>query len=278
MGALEGKTAIVTGASRGIGRAVAIELARHGMNVAVGGRTTESKGGDTIDATAELARKAGGRAIAVAADVRDEARIAELVRATVDEFGGIDLLVNTAAAFGMKPAVSLSTDELRVVLDVNITGAFACTMACVPHLRRSENAHVVNLAPPPRFEAYWAASRIPYAVSKVGLSMLTLGLAEELRGAGISVSGLWPKVLIASGAIDRLGGGALTRLCRRGEIVGEALVLLVTRPLKEATGRFWLDEDLLRAAGVEDFTRFAVDPSSPSIASLFVDPKEPLES
>jgi citronellol/citronellal dehydrogenase len=271
---LAGRTAIVTGASRGIGRAMALELARRGASVVVAARTVEPSPPwqtETIHETVALIEREGGRAIACAVDVRDEDQVAQLIELTARELGGIDLLVNNAAAFKMKPAVSTGVRDVRLVLDVNVVGAFACTMAALPYLRKSSCAHVVNVAPPIRAEAYWAAGKIMHAVSKVAVSVMTLGLAEELRPAKVSVCALWPKTVIASVGVERLGGPALLRMSRRPEITAEALATLVEARSLERTGRCWIDEAVLRDAGVEDFSRFEVDPDTPTLNNFFID-------
>ncbi len=277
-GPLGGRTAIVTGSSRGIGRAIAIELARRGANVVVAARTGEPSppwAKETIHDTVREIERTGGRALAIQVDVRDEARVREMVDAAVERFGGIDVLVNNAGAFRMKPCVSTTPRDFKLVMDVNVTGAFACIASCLPHLARSDRAHVLNIAPPMRTEPYWAAGKLSHAVSKLGLTVLTLGLAEELRPARIDVNALWPKTLIATIGIERLGGDALLKLCRRPEVVAEAAAEIVSG--KGATGRCFLDEDVLRSSGLADFARFAVDPSSPLLANYFVDPKETLD-
>jgi citronellol/citronellal dehydrogenase len=276
---LHGRTAIVTGSSRGIGHAIALELARRGANVVVAARTIEERPPwvmGTIEQAVATITNAGGRALAFEVDVRDDDRVGAMVRATVEEFGGVDVLVNNAGAFRMKPAVSTTPREFRLVLDVNVAGAFACISHCLPHLARSPHAHVLNIAPPLRTEAYWAAGKLSHAVSKTALSVLTIGLAEELRPAHIAVNALWPKTIIATVGIERLGGEPLTKLARKPEVTAEAAALLLSSPPAERTGECVLDEDVLRAAGVEDFARFAVDPASPLLANFFVDPAETL--
>jgi citronellol/citronellal dehydrogenase len=273
---LAGRTAIVTGASRGIGRATAIELARCGANVVVAARTTTEQPPwalGTIRDTVREIEQAGGRAIAVRTDVRRHEEVEAMAAAAVDTFGGIDVLVNSAGAFKMKPASSTTPREVQLVMDVNVVGAFACIASCLPHLRRSKHAHIVNIAPPPRAEPYWVAGKLLHAVSKLALTMMTLGLSEELRPAGIAVNAVWPKTVVATIGTQRIGGEALHRMARKPEIVAQAIAELVSCAPGERTGHCLLDEGILRAAGVEDFERFAVDPSMPLLTNYFVDPE-----
>ncbi len=268
---LRGRTAIVTGSSRGIGKAIALELAKHGANVVVAARTTEPKPPwalGTIHETAAQIVAAGGRALAFELDVRDADRVEAMVAATIDEFGTIDFLVNNAGAFKQKPVQSISPRELRLILDVNVNGAFACIKSCVPHLRKSNAAHILNLSPPLRAEPYWISGKLSHAVSKMALTVMTIGLAEELRSVHIAVNSIWPKSIIATAGIERLGGDALLTMARKPEIVAEAVVLALA---SRQTGQCLFDEELLRDAGVTDFARFAVEPGAPLLANYFVD-------
>jgi citronellol/citronellal dehydrogenase len=271
---LAGRTAIVTGSSRGIGRAIALELARHGANVVVAARTTEPKppwAVETIHETAALVTEAGGRALAVAVDVRDEAAVRAMVDAACRAFGGVDVLVNNAGAFKMKPAASVAPREFQLVMDVNVTGAFTCVAACLPHLRASRSAHIVNVSPPLRTEAYRMAGILTHATSKFALTVVTLGLAAELRGAGIGVTSIWPKTSIATIGTERLGGPALLRCSRKPEVMAEAVRTIVAGAPLAHTGECLFDDDVLRGAGVTDFARFAVDPGAPLAPNYFVD-------
>jgi citronellol/citronellal dehydrogenase len=276
--ALAGRTAIVTGSSRGIGRAIALELARLGANVVVAARTVHSQppwATETIHDTVQEIEREGGRAIAFEVDVRDEERVQALFDAALDTFGSLDVLVNNAGAFRQKPCFSTTPREFKLVMDVNVSGAFTCIAAALPHLARSDHAHILNLAPPIRTEPYWAAGKLSHAVSKLGLSVMTLGLAEELRPARIDVNALWPKTVIATIGIERLGGDALLRMCRKPEAVARAAGRIVSR--RGVTGRCLLDEDVLREDGMTNFDDFAVDPGSPLLANYFVDPSETLD-
>ncbi|MCC6875899.1 MAG: SDR family oxidoreductase [Sandaracinaceae bacterium] len=271
---LAGRTAIVTGSSRGIGRAIALELAERGASVVLAARTVVAQppwAKETIHDTAREITEAGGRALACAVDVRDEAQVRAMVAAALDAFGSIDVLVNNAGAFKLKPAVSMAPRELQLVLDVNVAGAFNCIAAALPYLSRSPRAHIVNVAPPLRTEPYWAAGKLAHAVSKLALTTLTLGLADELKPARIAVNAIWPKTPIATIGIERLGGEALVRMARKPEIMAQAVAAIV---VGDATGSCVLDEDVLRAQGVTDFSRFAVDPSMPLAPNYFVDPAE----
>jgi citronellol/citronellal dehydrogenase len=271
---LLGRTAIITGASRGIGRAIALEFARRGANIVVAARTTVATppwAVETIQDTAHRITASGGRAIAVAVDVRDEAKVRSMVAAAVSAFGGVDVLVNNAAAFKMKPASSTAPREFQLVVDVNLVGAFTCIASCLPHLSASRSAHILNISPPLRTEAYWAEGKLSHATSKLALTVMTLGLAGELRAARIAVNSLWPKTIVATAGIERLGGPALLRSARRPEVMAEAAAAIVSSPASARTGECMLDEDVLRAAGVEDFTRFAMVPGAQLAPNYFVD-------
>lgn len=269
---LSGKTVIVTGASRGIGRAIALRAARDGANVVIAAKTIENTGKlrGTIHEVAREVEAAGGRALPIQVDVRDADRIAEMVARTVQTFGGVDVLVNNAGAIMLATVEHLPLKRFDLMMAINVRAAFAAVQACLPHLKKSPNPHVLSLSPPIRLRPEWFARHTGYTLSKFGLSLLTLGLAEELRGDGIAVNSLWPKTLIATAAIEMLGGEQMMRACRTPEIMADAFYAIVTTPSRELTGRFLIDEELLRSRGVTEFSRYRVDPAVEPLPDLFV--------
>jgi len=273
MSTLGGKTLFITGASRGIGLAIALRAARDGANVAVAAKTTDPhpKLPGTIHSAVQAIEEAGGRGLACPVDVRDERQIEAAVRATVDAFGGIDVLVNNASAISLTGTRATPMKRFDLMHQVNTRGTFACTQACLPHLEKAPNPHVLMLAPPPRLEPRWFAPHLGYTLAKMGMSLCVLCLAEELRADGIAVNALWPKTIIATAAIrNLLGGEEAIRGSRTPDIVADAAHAILTRPSRATTGQFFLDEEVLAAEGVTDFDRYAVAPGAPLLPDLFV--------
>jgi citronellol/citronellal dehydrogenase len=273
MPSLAGKTLFITGASRGIGLAIALRAARDGANVVVAAKTIEPhpKLPGTIHEAARAIEAAGGQALACAVDVRDEAQIAAAVAQAVARFGGIDVLVNNASAISLTPTPATPMKRYDLMHAVGPRAAFACAQACLPHLARAPNPHVLHLSPPLRLEPGFFGPHVAYSTAKYGMSLLVLGLAEELRAAGIAVNALWPRTTIATAAVQNLlGGDEVVRRSRRPEIVADAAHVLLTRPSRACTGRFFLDEELLREAGITDFDRYAVEPGAALLDDLFV--------
>jgi citronellol/citronellal dehydrogenase len=273
MADLRGKTLFITGASRGIGLAIGLRAARDGANVVIAAKTTtpHPQLENTIFTAAEAIEQAGGRALACPVDVRDEAQIAAAVARAVDTFGGIDVLVNNASAISLTDTPSTPLRRFDLMHAVNTRGTFACSQACLPHLARAANPHILNLAPPLRLEPRFFGPHLAYSLAKFGMSLCVLGLAEELRPRGIAVNALWPRTLIATAAVrNLLGGEAALRGARRPEIVADAAHAILTRPSAEVTGQFFIDEDVLRAQGVTDLDAYAVAPGQPLQDDLFV--------
>ena len=271
---LHGKTLFVTGASRGIGKAIGLRAARDGANVVIAAKTVtpHPKLPGTIHTAAEEIEAAGGRALPLEVDVRDERRIGEAVEAAADAFGGIDIVVNNAGAIALRGTLQTTAKRFDLLHDVNVRAAFLVTRACVPHLREAANPHVLNLCPPLNLDPRWLAPHLAYTLSKYGMSLSVLGLAEELRADGIAVQGLWPRTVIATAAVRNLLGGEPT--CRRGrtpDIVADAAHALLCRDSRSGTGRLWLDEEVLAEEGVTDFERYAVVPGTELMPDLFVD-------
>jgi citronellol/citronellal dehydrogenase len=271
---LAGRVLFITGASRGIGEAIALRAARDGAKIAVLGKTDEPhpKLRGTVHATCAAIELAGGQALACVADVRDEAAIERAVQATVERFGGIDILVNNASAISLTPTSATPMKRFDLMHSVNVRGTFACSRACLPLLERSANPHILTLSPPPVLRADWFAPHLAYTLSKYGMSLCTLGLAAEFASRGIAVNSLWPKTMIATAAVENLlGGPSVLASCRHPSIVADAAHAILTRPSRDFTGRFCIDEDILREAGTVDFSQYAIDPSAALAPDIFVE-------
>jgi citronellol/citronellal dehydrogenase len=259
MANLRGKTLFITGGSRGIGKAIALRAAQDGANIAIAAKTTEPhpKLPGTIYTAAEEIERAGGKALPCSVDIRDEAQIEDAVAKTVERFGGIDILINNASAISLTPTVETTMKRYDLMHSVNVRGTFACSRACIPHLKRSSNPHILNNSPPLNMEARWFAPHVAYTMSKFGMSMCVLGMAEELKDDGIAVNAIWPRTVIATAAVKNLlGGDATLQGSRKPEIVADAAYVILTKPSREFTGNFCIDEDLLRKAGVTDFSKY----------------------
>jgi len=270
---LRGKTLFITGATRGIGKAIALRAARDGARVAVVGKTDSPhpKLRGTVHTTCAEVEAHGGEALACVADVRSEEEVENAIDATVARFGGIDVLVNNASAISLTPTRETEMKRFDLMHAVNTRGTFLCSKLCLPFLEKSDNPHILTLSPPPKLEPDWFSGHLAYTLSKYGMSLCTLGLARELAPRGIAVNSLWPKTIIATAAVENLLGGPSTlEHCRRPEIVADAAYVILTRPSRTFSGNFCLDEDVLREAGVTDFTSYAVDPSKTPLPDLFV--------
>jgi citronellol/citronellal dehydrogenase len=271
---LAGKVLFVTGASRGIGEAIALRAARDGAKLAVVGKTDEPhpKLRGTVHAVCAAVELAGGEALACIADIRDESAVERAVKATVDRFGGIDILVNNASAISLTPTAATSMKRFDLMHAVNTRGTFACSRECLPWLERADNPHILTLSPPPVLRADWFAPHVAYTLSKYGMSLCTLGMAAEFSRLGIAVNSLWPKTMIATAAVENLLGGATALAgCRHPSIVADAAHHILTRSSRDFSGNFCIDEDILREAGVSDFARYAIDASSPLSPDIFVE-------
>ncbi len=273
MPSLKGKTLFITGASRGIGKAIGLAAAREGANVVVAAKSDapNPKLPGTIHSAAEEIEGAGGKALAVKCDVRDEAEIAAAVAAAVERFGGIDVLVNNASAIFLAGTVETPMKRYDLMHQVNARGTFACSQACIPHLARGANPHILNLSPPLTLNPRWFAPHVAYSMAKVGMSLCVLGMAEELEDRGIAVNALWPRTVIATAALNLLGGEDTSKHGRTPEIVADAAVAILRREARECTGNFFIDEDVLRAEGVTDFGKYAVSPGEALMRDLFLD-------
>jgi citronellol/citronellal dehydrogenase len=267
------KTLFITGASRGIGKAIALRAARDGANIIIAAKTTAEhpKLPGTIYSAAEDIEKAGGKALACVVDVRDEAQIAAAVAEGVKKFGGIDILVNNASAISLTGTLETPMKRYDLMHQINTRGTFACSQACIPHLGKADNPHILNLSPPLNMEARWFAPHVAYTMAKFGMSMCVLGMAEELRPKKIAVNALWPRTAIATAAVQNLlGGDEAVAGCRTVEIMADAAHVILTKPSTSTTGQFFIDDDVLGSAGVTDLSRYAVTPGARLVPDFFV--------
>ena len=270
---LAGKTLFITGASRGIGLAIALRAARDGANIAVAAKTTEPdpRLPGTVHSAVEQINAAGGRGLACPCDVRFEEQMHAAVQRTVETFGGIDILINNASALFLAGTLDTPAKRFDLIHAINVRGTFLTSQACLPHLKQADNPHILNLAPPLNFESRWFAPHLAYSLSKFGMSLCVLGMAEEFRSAGIAVNALWPRTAIATAAVrNLLGGDDSLRRCRKPEIVADAAYAIIIRSSRECTGQFFLDDDVLRDSGVSDFSGYAIDPTAELLPDFFV--------
>jgi citronellol/citronellal dehydrogenase len=273
MDTLKGKTLFITGASRGIGLAIGLRAARDGANVAIAAKTAEPhpKLEGTIYTAAAEIEKAGGKALPLICDIRHEEQVAEAVAKTVAAFGGIDICVNNASAISLTDTLATDMKRYDLMHQINTRGTFLTSKLCIPHLAKAANPHILMLSPPLDMKPKWFAGHVAYSIAKYGMSLCVLGLAEELKPQGIAVNALWPRTPIATAAVSNLlGGEALVRASRTPEIVADAAHLIFTRPSREFTGRFLIDDTLLTAYGVTEFDHYRVDPSRDLAPDFFV--------
>jgi citronellol/citronellal dehydrogenase len=273
MTTLKGKTLFITGASRGIGKAIALRAARDGANIVIAAKTTEPhpKLPGTIYTAAEEIERAGGRALPVAVDIRDENQIAAAVARAVETFGGIDILVNNASAISLTGTLETPMKRFDLMHGINTRGTFACSQACIPHLKRAANPHILNNSPPLNMEARWFAPHVAYTMAKFGMSMCVLGMAEELRADGIAVNAIWPRTIIGTAAVQNLlGGDEAMRGSRLPEIMADAAHAILTKPSRQFTGNFCIDEDVLRGVGVTDFSKYQAVPGAELLPDYFI--------
>jgi len=273
VGTLKKKTLVITGATRGIGKAIALRAARDGANIAVLGKTSEPHPklrGTVSEAVAEI-EAAGGQALGCICDVRFEDQVAEAVASTVARFGGIDVLVNNASAISLTDTRHTDMKRFDLMHQVNVRASFMCAKLCLPALERASNPHILNLAPPLNFEQRWFAPHTAYSIAKFGMSLCVLGMAGEFAKAGIAVNALWPKTVIATAAVENLlGGQSVVERSRHPSIVADAAHLILTAPSRMRSGNFFIDEEVLREVGVTDFEKYAVTPGAELLPDFFV--------
>ena len=273
MTTLAGKTLFVTGASRGIGLAIARRAATDGANIVLAAKTVvpHPKLPGTLSTAADEVEAAGGRALAVQTDIRDEEQVRAAVAKAVETFGGIDILVNNASAISLTGTLETPMKRFDLMFGVNVRGTFLCSQACLPHLLVASNPHVLNLAPPLNLDPKWFTGNVAYTMSKYGMSMCVLGMAAEFRDRGVAVNALWPRTAIDTAAIAMIGGESMRRASRKPEILADAAHWILTRPSRECSGNFFLDDNVLRGAGVTDFDPYAVEPGQPLFKDFFLD-------
>jgi citronellol/citronellal dehydrogenase len=270
MSIFKGKTAFITGASRGIGKSIALKLAADGANIVIAAKTAEPhpKLAGTIFETAEEVEKAGGKALPCVVDVREESQVYEAVQKAVETFGGIDILVNNASAIQLTPTLETDMKRYDLMHQINTRGTFLCSKACIPHLLKAENPHVLNLSPPLNMETKWFAPHVAYTMAKFGMSMCVLGMAGEFKGK-IAFNALWPRTTIATAAVNMLGGDAMMQQSRKPEIMSDAAYKIFTKG-KDFSGNFLIDEDFLRSEGVTDFEHYSNVKGSKLLPDFFI--------
>ncbi len=270
---LQGKTLFITGASRGIGLAIALRAARDGANIAVAAKTAEPhpKLPGTIYTAAEDIERAGGKALPLVVDVRDEMTVKEALDKAAAHFGGIDIVVNNASAISLTPAVATDMKRYDLMQQINTRGTFVVSKWAIPHLQKAANPHILMISPPLDMKEKWFAPHTAYSIAKFGMSLVVLGLAGELRSKGIAVNALWPRTVIATAAVQNLlGGDALMRQSRKPEIMADAAYMIFNKPAREFTGRFLVDDTFLAENGVTDFEKYRVDPTQKLANDFFV--------
>jgi citronellol/citronellal dehydrogenase len=275
MASLKGKTLFITGASRGIGLAIALRAARDGANIVIAAKTAEphAKLPGTIHTAAAEIEEAGGQALPVVCDIRDDQVVADAVAAAAQKIGGIDIVVNNASAIALLDTEHVSMARFDLMHQVNARGTFLVSKTCLPWLQKSDNPHILALAPPLDMKEKWFAPHVAYSMAKYGMSLCVLGMAGEFREHGIAVNALWPRTTIATAAVSMLGGDELLMHSRKPEIMADAAYVILTKPSREFTGNFCIDDTVIEGEGVSDLSVYAVNPDVPLAPDFFVEPK-----
>ncbi|TYO98170.1 citronellol/citronellal dehydrogenase [Geothermobacter ehrlichii] len=270
---LKNKTLFITGASRGIGKAIALRAAADGANIVIAAKSNvpNPRLPGTIHTAAAEIEAAGGRALAVKCDIRKPEAIEAAVTASVERFGGIDILVNNASAIYLAGTLETPVKRFDLMHQVNVRGTFLCCQACLPHLKKADNPHILTLSPPLNMHPRWFRSHVAYTMAKYGMSMCVLGMAEEFRPDGIAVNALWPRTVIATAALAMLGGLVRPEQCRKPEIVADAAHAILCRDSRSCSGNFFIDEEVLAEEGIGDLERYAVKPGEELLPDLFLD-------
>lgn len=273
MADLRGKTLFITGGSRGIGEAIAMRAAADGANVVIAAKTDRPnpKLPGTIHTVAAAIEQAGGRALPLKLDIRDADAVQDAVARAAAHFGGIDILVNNASAISLTRIPDTPVKRLDLMLNVNARGTFICSQACLPHLQKAPNPHILTLSPPLNLAPKWFQDHAAYTLSKYAMSLCVIGMAAEFSGAGIAVNALWPRTVIATAAINMLGDRVRPENCRKPDIMADAAHAILTRPARSVSGRFFIDEEVLRETGLKSMDRYAVEPGAPLVPDLFLD-------
>jgi citronellol/citronellal dehydrogenase len=269
----KGKTVFVTGGSRGIGKAIALRLASEGAQVVIAAKSVEEnpKLGGTIFSVAKEVVEAGGQALPVQCDIRFEDQIEAAVAKTIEVFGGIDILINNASAISLTTTEKTEPKRFDLMHDINVRGTFFVSKACIPHLRKGTNPHILNLSPPLNMDPKWLGAHLAYTLSKYNMSMIAMGLAEELKKDNIAANTLWPKTTIATAAVQNLlGGEALIKMSRKPEIIADAAYYILSRPSSSCTGNFFIDEEVLAEEGITDLEKYSVIPGAQLYTDLFL--------
>jgi citronellol/citronellal dehydrogenase len=275
---LKGKTLFITGASRGIGLAIALRAARDGANVAIAAKTAapHPKLPGTIHTAAAEVERAGGRPLPLVVDVRDEATVVAAAQKCAETFGGIDICINNASAINLSPTAEIDMRRYDLIQSINTRGTFVTSRACLPYLKRAPNPHILTLSPPLSLKPQWFAPHLAYSLSKYGMSLCMLGLAAEYRAAGIACNSLWPRTTVATAAVEfALGGRDMMQRSRKPEVMADAAHVILCRSAREHTGQFFIDDTVLYEAGVRDFEPYSVEPGGVLFADLFVDSSMP---
>ena len=275
MSTLENKTIFVTGGSRGIGLAIALRAARDGANIIIAAKTAEPhpKLPGTIHTAAADVEAAGGQALPLVCDIRDDKAVEEAVAAGAERFGGIDVVVNNASAIALLDTEKVTMSRFDLMHQVNARGTFLVSKTCLPWLKQADNPHVLTISPPLDMLEKWFAPHVAYSMAKYGMSMCVLGMAGEFREQGIAVNALWPRTTIATAAVNMLGGDELMRMSRKPDIMADAAHAIITRPSREFTGNFCIDDEVVESTGVTDLSVYSVDPSVQPAPDFFVEPR-----
>jgi citronellol/citronellal dehydrogenase len=269
----QNKTVFITGASRGIGKAIALRLAKEGANIVIAAKSVEEnpKLGGTIYSTAKEVESAGGKALAIQLDIRDDEQIQHAVDKAVEKFGGIDVLVNNASAISLTPTEQTDPKRFDLMHDINVRGTFFMSKACIPHLKNGNNPHILNLSPPINMDMKWFRGHVAYTMSKYNMTMIALGLSGELKKYKIAANALWPKTTIATAAVQNLlGGDALMKMSRTTDIIADAAYYILSKPSTECTGNTFIDEDVLATEGITDLGKYSVVPGGKLYQDLFL--------
>lgn len=272
MNSLRNKVLFITGASRGIGREIALKAAEHSANIVIAAKTASPHPTleGTIYTVADEIQKAGGNALPLVVDVREESQVEAAINKTVEHFGGIDILINNASAINLSSTTDIPMKRFDLIFTVNARATFMCSKLCIPHLKKAQNPHILNLSPPLNMDAKWFKDHLAYTMSKYGMSMCTLGMAEEFKSDGIAVNSLWPKTLIATAAIANNFPEHFLKASRKPAIVADAAIKIITSDSKTLTGQFLIDEDFLKKSGVTDFSSYALEQDAALLNDLFL--------